>query len=829
MKATFLGSRTVNRSGGSPEKGYTLLLSMIVAILIYSVALVLSHILGAGQLFSPHEQALDSVAATVMVTIWLLLLLLSPAIVLFRYGYLSSLLPLLALGGSLVNCLLFVIAAFPGGLLLPHLFWLLPLGLALGVLGYVYQKHGHVFQKIFDHVTNFYDSVTAADSDKLFNELAYDKDVLAKNLQIITLPICLSLYGVIIISVAVFLIREATGVFTESEYANSGANTFILGFIAAALCVSLIARVVLIFRARIRFVSSVVGVTAPYVLACLATLFISLYGISADSARMQANFGGFGMLLGFAIVPGIGLVLITEHRRCLRAEAAVRHALLYRRFWLHTSWILDQFPQPKEVQGYVFLNTLTCVYTIPSVLLVLCRLRQLGWTTVVVDRWPIKLEMTGQPHADRFFKYDLTDQAQPHFDWTIDWDRQIVETRGLNFYHPIWEGLGRHFGRYFVDISEPGVREIFTALLRMADSTLQLAFRIYRTVAGQGQPVRILGSQGQFVPNAVFSIFCREIGKDRDMHFVWIQQGYQTYYADRAMLSKHISLENMTRAWPYSNPYLARREPFEAWVARGQDVEAIKAEAREWIGTNRTGAQEIKPLARAAFAQIEAHRNRGGKVVCLLGKILFDLSTPWERGPAHSDMKDWLNHSIESVAGADDVLLLIKPHPYEVRRDIAGRVDEYFIDMIDTDVPPNVMILDNDWFNLHALVPVIDLGVLWNGTSGLELGMQGLPIVICSDWGPIDYPVGFTVPKDRDDYTRMLRAPAAVEIADDVPERCVLMLKYTASKEVMIPYDYCARPLTNAPFGPSFWHMDQVKRFIEEGDPNIDYAASKIL
>ena len=538
---------------------------------------------------------------------------------------------------------------------------------------------------------------------------------------------------------------------------------------------------------------------------------------------------GYGFLAALALS---GLVIPAfYYRERLYSEAVTlveNHR--YGRFWAQTLEISNHFPQPKgQPVGYVFLNTLSDVYTIGSVLLVLCRLRQLGWATIVVDRWPSTPEKTGDPSVDCFFSCKMGQQEIFNYDWRIDWENKVVEAGGINVYHPIWEGLSSHFGRYRISLKDEQVEEIFRAILLIADSALLQAQRIYNTVAGNGKPVRIVGGSGQFVPNAVFNIFCREIGKDRDMHFVWLQQGYQTYYKDKATLSDRISIENMTRKWPFSNPYLAHRDDFEAWVAKGQDVAAIVAEAEQWVGTKRaTTRSDLVPRARETLDRIESCRAAGGKVVCIFGKVVFDLTTPWEGGPAHSGMDDWLNHSIEAARGAEDVLLLIKPHPYEVRSDIAGLVQKSFTDLIETKLPDNVIVLGHDWFNLHSLIPRLDLGILWNGTSGLELGLKGVPVLMCADWGPIDYPIGFAAPKDRPDYERIIRDPGSVSMPEDYAEKCALLLKFIASDEVMIPYDYCARPLTNKPFGPPIWHMDQVREFIAKGDPFVDFAARKI-
>lgn len=540
---------------------------------------------------------------------------------------------------------------------------------------------------------------------------------------------------------------------------------------------------------------------------------------------------GFFTVLAITLIAAALALSAHAGERLVRRGFAALHALRYRRFWVDCFMILRRFPQPKDPIGYVVFSSQNCVYTIASTLLVVCRLRQKGWALVVMDEWPIKTERTGNKAIDRFFKVRLGYQDALNFDWHIDWKAGKVEAAGMNFFHPIWEGLSRHFGRYTLDMPEGSEAEkVFKELLKVTDNTLLWAFRMANTMAGYGKPVRILGASAQFVPNAVWNIFCREVGIKRDMQFVWVQQGYQTYYADKAKLSKRITLDNMTRKWPYSNPYLPEQRDFNEWVSRGQDVAKITERAIAWTKSNRaTDLKDMIPAARQVMERITAHRAAGKSVVCVLGKMVFDLSTPYERGPAHSGMFDWINHTVEIASKNQDVLYIIKPHPYEARPEIAGNVNQYFTDMIERPIPANVVILAHNWFNLHALFPHIDLGVLWNGTSGLELGLHGIPCIICSDWGPIDYPVGLAHPQDRSDYERMMSNPKSVTMPSDFTQKCALLLEYTASDELMIPYDYSARPITNEPFGPPYWYWDQVNRFIKEGDPNIDRACERFI
>ncbi len=41
------------------------------------------------------------------------------------------------------------------------------------------------------------------------------------------------------------------------------------------------------------------------------------------------------------------------------------------------------------------------------------------------------------------------------------------------------------------------------------------------------------------------------------------------------------------------------------------------------------------------------------------------------------------------------------------------------------------MILGHRWFDLYELEGLIDLGVIYNGTTAAELGLIGIPSVVC--------------------------------------------------------------------------------------------------
>ena len=70
--------------------------------------------------------------------------------------------------------------------------------------------------------------------------------------------------------------------------------------------------------------------------------------------------------------------------------------------------------------------------------------------------------------------------------------------------------------------------------------------------------------------------------------------------------------------------------------------------------------------------RITRHRKRGSKVACLYETVPYDFRCPvLDQGPAHSDRRDWYNHTVTPLADTD-LLLLIKPHPDEAHFEQIG-------------------------------------------------------------------------------------------------------------------------------------------------------------
>lgn len=242
-----------------------------------------------------------------------------------------------------------------------------------------------------------------------------------------------------------------------------------------------------------------------------------------------------------------------------------------------------------------------------------------------------------------------------------------------------------------------------------------------------------------------------------------------------------------------------------------------------------TEGQKVRPEdAQQALDRILKWRENGGNVACAFGKVVCDSGVPYDGGPAHTNMKDWLNHTIDAVRDSK-TLLLLKPHPHEYKEEIACFLNQYFFDLIETDIPENVILSGHRWFDINDLKEFVDLGLIYNGTTAVELGVLGIPSVLCSHFAPVDYPVGHVSPFDKADYEAYVRFEKKAEVSPRLQEQSACWLQLMGSNEVTLDYRYHARQITNKVLYPSWWFPEDIRNYLIKGDPAVTELANRAI
>ncbi len=142
--------------------------------------------------------------------------------------------------------------------------------------------------------------------------------------------------------------------------------------------------------------------------------------------------------------------------------------------------------------------------------------------------------------------------------------------------------------------------------------------------------------------------------------------------------------------------------------------------------------------------------------IFLFSNVYWDLGMS-ESGQVFNDVITWVLQTISILKDRPDIHLYIKPHPaerFDSASSLKGIADHIYEEY--PTLPDNVSLLLPDLkVKTYDLFPYIDLGVVYNGTLGLEMLLHGIPVVVT---GKAPYGrLGFVhEPEAVEEYERIL-------------------------------------------------------------------------
>lgn len=527
--------------------------------------------------------------------------------------------------------------------------------------------------------------------------------------------------------------------------------------------------------------------------------------------------------------------------------SAFSNASLIRRtgelaFLIETAEIFGRIPQPSAPKGVMLIAPRSINHLRHYPLMVLAEMKAAGWAVVPLVSGLLPIEPVGDPAIDI-----LNGAISPNIRFSAAADAVLPQIAGfmaepargqlhwgeMNLSHQLWEEAAIIRRRHTIDWSCP---ELQRSLGSLCDWTAAMGRCLDHAHALHRRSGLRVGTMSQFnarLPDALFRFYCARHGDPDGFFYVHAANGYQNYFTNFSNnLSQRFVLRNMTRnpeARSASFPlpenfarYCAARAPEAAAVLeRFQGVTAVKR--------STAGQHSLSPEAEAVLARVRAWKAAGGRVACAFGKVVCDSAVPFDGGPAHTDMRDWINHCVASVQGSK-TLLLIKPHPHELNNQIATFPTEYFVDLITESLGDNAVLLGHRWFDIEDMRGLVDLGLIYNGTTAVELGIMGIPCILAGYFAPTDYPIGHAVPESRAQFEALLRGLAPVIAAPDLATRAALWLEYMSSDDFMQHYCYHTRPVTNIVLYPPWWIAEDLARYAAAGgDPAVSTLLGRAL
>lgn len=393
-------------------------------------------------------------------------------------------------------------------------------------------------------------------------------------------------------------------------------------------------------------------------------------------------------------------------------------------------------------------------------------------------------------------------------EWDIRPADGVIELDGVNYYEGIYEKISRTLKVFNVDWSMPAVRVWCRSLVTKIDRTVYALDRVRAYAAAEHVHVRFVTLQSHFAPGSAVRAYC-------EAHPEWLEhitisasyENWKTNVAGEPLATMAI-LNNTIHPSP-SLPAFGTREHFGRWLVESFAPNRAKYVATSEALTSIDRAGVRTPEAEEWLAHARSARGGGRRVFCLLGKIPYDLAVPYQGGPAHSSMADWLNHTVETIGTTDNVLY-VKPHPHELNLSISARCIESFADLIHVPSADNVHVLPHRGVNMRDLLEVVDVFLVWNGSSIAEIGAQGGVVLAADDWAARNYPIGVQLPNDRSHFESILRGESEIAMPDDFKELSLAYTCYLTEAPFALPNVFVHRSSTNTQFNRAWVKLHEI-------------------
>jgi hypothetical protein len=180
-----------------------------------------------------------------------------------------------------------------------------------------------------------------------------------------------------------------------------------------------------------------------------------------------------------------------------------------------------------------------------------------------------------------------------------------------------------------------------------------------------------------------------------------------------------------------------------------------------------------------------------------------------------NDVYEWVEYTIEQFVDKPDYQLIVKIHPGELSHQSENTVHDY-IKYKFKKLPENIKIIPlGTKISPYSLFSKIDVGLIYNGTTGLEMTLYGLPVIVT---GLARYGrKGFTYDvSTKQEYKKMLFR----KLPNLNPEQIQMARIYSYFYFIkgFLPYNY----VTKTGFFNNGWNVKSMDEFAEGKDEVID-------
>ena len=202
-------------------------------------------------------------------------------------------------------------------------------------------------------------------------------------------------------------------------------------------------------------------------------------------------------------------------------------------------------------------------------------------------------------------------------------------------------------------------------------------------------------------------------------------------------------------------------------------------------------------------------------------------NVPWDIGLLKADavfdsIYSWVKYTIELFLDKPNLLLIVKVHPSELRVMESKYTVKDYIDDKFKNLPDNVKIIPPDTsISPYALFPFIDVGIVYNGTVGLEMAIKGIPVIAAGNAHYGKKGISYDI-KSKKDYEKILFSDLKPK---ENQENFAKIYAYFHFIKKFQPRPY----MTNKSFLEIRWNVNSLEDLMPGKDKIIDHLSNYVV
>ena len=397
------------------------------------------------------------------------------------------------------------------------------------------------------------------------------------------------------------------------------------------------------------------------------------------------------------------------------------------------------------------------------------------------------------------------------FEWVIDIENEKIESQGVNFFNIITSTLRKIQKRYNVFFKDEHNNPVYNDLIKSCDLLLKY-FLLFKEYAKQNnKKIRLVGFETTYIPNGVWRILCDQLASDRDVEFIELRRGYIYYFGKHHIRESYITSENLTQT-KLAAAFTVSRDEMSAFDDNAVEFDELAKPISNALAKNIY--DKAPESQQNIIKMIKTYQSQGKNVFCLFAHLFYD--TPIEdSSTAFHSMCEWISETVNYFKDKDD-LLLIKPHPAEfIEGEQQKKPNETLASFLsDTVFPENILTLEPHQFAVTDLSSLINCGLIWRSSVGMELSFLGVPNIIAGT--TIYNSLDLNYAKNKEHYFHMIAHAAEIKVPEQQKKDVAKYLYLLERKHIKIDsISY------NQDFRKFYWNRKELLQYLESGSKNI--------